>query len=200
MKLETPITFASQITIARILLVPVFAVLAIQYSESVQRGIPEENLRWLAIACFTLAAASDGLDGFVARHFNQCSKLGAFLDPIADKLLLLTGIITLSLSPWGADNWRIPLWLAALVVARDVIILGGITILYYLQRRVPIEPSWLGKICTATQMALITCIMLKWSAIPIIYPATITAFFTLWPGIRYVRHGFKIHFNAPKIS
>ncbi len=196
MKLETKITFASQITIARILLVPVFAVLAIQYSESVQRGNPEENLRWLAIACFVLAAASDGIDGFVARHLNQRSKLGAFLDPIADKLLLLTGISTLSLSPWGADNWRIPLWLAALVVARDVIILGGITILYYLKRSVPIEPSWLGKICTVTQMTLIIWVMLKCSAIPIIYPAVITATFTLSSGTRYILHGFKIHHNA----
>ena len=178
------------------MLVPVFAVFAIRYSESVQLGAPDETLRWLAIASFVLAAVSDGIDGYVARHFNQCSKLGAFLDPIADKLLLLTGIITLSLAPWGDDNWRIPLWFATLVIARDIIILGGITILYYLKRHVPIHPSWIGKFCTVTQMIIIAWVMLKITSLPIIYPAIIATIFTLWSGIRYILQGFKINSDA----
>ena len=196
MKRESPITLATWITLARICLVPVFAVLAVKYSASISSGETLESLRWWAIAAFVTAASSDGLDGFIARHFNQQSKLGAILDPIADKFLLLTAIITLSLSPWGDQNWHIPLWVTALIISRDIIILGGIVILYYLKRDVPIEPSWLGKICTITQMTLITCVMLKWSAIPIIYPAVITVIATLWSGIRYVRQGFQIHFKA----
>jgi CDP-diacylglycerol--glycerol-3-phosphate 3-phosphatidyltransferase len=186
-------TFASLITLARIFLVPVFAVLAIDYSESIQLGSPDETTRRLAIAVFILAAASDGVDGFIARRFNQCSKFGAFIDPIADKLLLLTGIITLSLAPWGDDNEHIPVWFAVLVVARDIIILGGITILYYLKEHVPIKPSWIGKICTVTQMTLLAWVMLKITYIPLIYPTIIAAFFTLWSGIKYVRQGFQIH-------
>jgi len=196
LKSKTTITLATWITLVRICLVPVFAVLAVKYSASISSGETLESLRWWAIAVFVTAAASDGLDGFIARHFNQKSKLGATLDPIADKFLLLTAIISLSLAPWGDHNWHIPLWVAALIISRDIIILGGIIILYYLKRDVPIEPSWLGKICTVTQMALITCVMLKWSAIPIIYPAVITAIATLWSGIRYVRQGFQIHFKA----
>ena len=193
------ITPATWITLVRILLVPVFAVLAVKYSTSVLAGVADESLRWWAVAAFVCAAASDGLDGFIARHFNQTSKLGAILDPIADKFLLLTAIITLSLAPWGNDNWHIPLWVAALIISRDIIILGGIVILYYLKRDVPIEPSWLGKICTVTQMALITCVMLKWTTIAPIYPAVITAIFTLWSGIRYVRQGIKIDSDAKTI-
>jgi CDP-diacylglycerol--glycerol-3-phosphate 3-phosphatidyltransferase/cardiolipin synthase len=200
LKLKTPITLATWITMVRILLVPAFAVLAVKYSTSVTAGEPAESLRWWAIATFVTAAVSDGLDGFIARHFNQKSKLGATLDPIADKLLLITAIITLSLAPWGDHNWHIPFWVAALVISRDIIILGGIAILYYLKRDVPIEPSWLGKICTVSQMALIACVMLKCATIPIIYPATITALFTLWSGIRYVHHGFQIHHKALQTS
>jgi len=189
-------TLASQITIGRIFLVPIFVVLAIQYSQSIQAGAPDPSFRWLAIGTFVLAAASDGIDGYIARHYNQCSKLGAFIDPLADKFLLLTGIITLSIAPWGNNNCHIPLWFAILVVARDVIILGGITILYYLKRQVPIQPSWIGKTCTVTQMTLIAWVMLQISYIPIIYPTIIAATFTLWSGIRYVIQGFQIHFKA----
>jgi len=196
MKPKTPITLATWITLVRIFLVPVFAVAAVKYSATVLAGDPDESLRWVAIAAFVSASASDGLDGFIARHFNQKSKLGATLDPIADKSLLLTAVVTLTLAPWGDHHWQIPLWVAALIIFRDIIILGGIAILYYLKRDVPIEPSWLGKICTVTQMALITCIMLKWPVIQPIYPAVITAIFTLWSGIRYVHHGIKIDSSA----
>lgn len=189
-------TFATLITLARISLVPVFAFFAIRYSEGVLSGAAQEPDRWIAISLFVIAASSDGIDGFVARRFNQCSKLGAFLDPVADKLLLLTGIITLSLFPWGENNWHIPVWFATLVIARDIIILGGICILHYLKRQVPIKPSWIGKICTACQMTLLAWIMLKISILPLIYPTLLASFFTLWSGIRYVLQGFQIDAQA----
>ena len=78
-------------------MVPVFAVLAVAYGRSVERGLPEELFRWWALGVFITAAASDGIDGWVARRFNQRSDFGAYIDPIADKFLLLTGVVTLSL-------------------------------------------------------------------------------------------------------
>ena len=74
-------TFASKITITRILMVPGFAVMALAYGASVKGGLPDERLRWWALALFVTAAASDGIDGWVARRFNQISKLGAFSIP-----------------------------------------------------------------------------------------------------------------------
>ena len=123
-------TFASKITVTRLLMVPVFAVLAIYYSRSVQAHLPNEKLRLAALIVFVVASASDALDGYIARRFNQRSKFGAFIDPIADKTLLLTGIITLSMIDWGSQGWRIPLWFAALVIVRDCMILGGILVLW----------------------------------------------------------------------
>ena len=101
-------TLASKITIARILLVPVFAVLAVAYGRSVDAGNPDDSLRWWALAVFVTASATDGVDGWIARRFNQRSKFGAFIDPIADKSLLLTGVVTLSLVDWGSPGWRLP--------------------------------------------------------------------------------------------
>src|SRR5437016_923013 len=88
-------TTANKITIVRILMIPAFVTMAIYYGQSIQRGTPAEWERFTAIAIFLIAALSDGLDGYVARHYNQRSSLGVVLDPIADKGLLLSGIITL---------------------------------------------------------------------------------------------------------
>ena len=101
-------TLASKITIIRILMAPVFAVLAIYYGESVKSGEPNETIRWWAVGVFIFAAVSDGIDGYIARHFNQRSKFGAFMDPFADKTLLLTGIVFLTFVPWG-EGW-LSLW------------------------------------------------------------------------------------------
>ena len=72
-------TFASKITLTRIFMVPVFAVLAIYYGKSIEEGHPEEWLRWWALGVFITASASDGLDGWIARRFNQRSKFGAII-------------------------------------------------------------------------------------------------------------------------
>src|SRR5687768_7713917 len=93
-------TTANKITITRILMIPVFVMMAIYYGRGLVKGEPLEWQRWMAVIIFGLAAASDGIDGYIARLYNQRSKLGEILDPIADKGLLLAGIITLSLSNW----------------------------------------------------------------------------------------------------
>ena len=185
-------TFASKITIARICLVPVYVALAFYYGHSVKSGQPDESLRWWALGVFVLAASSDGIDGWVARRFNQSSKFGAYIDPIADKALLLAGVITLSLVDWGAPGWRLPLWFAAIVVLRDGIILGGIKILYVNHREVKIVPHWTGKITTVAQMFAIGWVMLRVTDVTPVYPCAVAAFFTIWSSIAYIRQGQRI--------
>ena len=185
-------TFATKITITRILMVPVFAVLALAYGYSVKAGHADETLRWWALGVFITAAASDGIDGWVARHFNRMSKLGAFLDPIADKALLLTGVITLSLVDWGADGWRLPAWFAVIVVLRDCIIIGGIRILWNHHCEVKFAPHWSGKVCTVTQMFALGWVMLKVVPFPPAWPCLVAAFFTIWSTVAYIRQGIQI--------
>lgn len=185
-------TLASKITLSRLLLVPVFAVLAIYYGHSVADGSPHEWLRWGALAAFITAAASDGIDGWIARRFNQRSKFGAIIDPIADKSLLLTAFITLTAVNWGPNDWHLPLWLTALVIVRDCIILGGIGVLRFTGHEVRIAPQWSGKICTVAQMVALGWVMLKWVPFSPIYPCMVAAACTVWSGVDYVRQGLRI--------
>ena len=141
-------------------MIPVFVMMAIYYGRSVQRGAPIEWQRWSAIAIFVVAAASDGIDGYIARRFNQRSRLGTVLDPIADKGLLLTGIITLSVSNWA---YEFPVWFAVLVVARDAVIVIGTLTLHFLNGSVHVRPSWMGKTATALQMLAIGVYMLQYN-------------------------------------
>ncbi|MBK1882882.1 CDP-diacylglycerol--glycerol-3-phosphate 3-phosphatidyltransferase [Luteolibacter pohnpeiensis] len=186
------VTLASKITLLRLLLVPVFGYLAVRYGHSVDAGNASESTRWAALAVFVTASASDGLDGWIARRFNQKSKFGAFIDPIADKSLLLTAVITLSLVDWGPDGWRLPIWFPMLLILRDCVILGGITILYFLRSRVKIAPHWSGKVCTVTQMFAIGWVMLKVVPFSPIYPCLVAAVFTVWSTVAYVRRGIEI--------
>ena len=186
------VTFASKITIARICLVPVFAVLAVWYGITVHAEQPDETLRWWALGIFVLAASTDGIDGWVARRFNQCSEFCAFIDPIADKGLLLTGVITLSFIDWGEPGWHLPWWFAVVVVLRDCVILGGIRILWNHHRKVKFAPHWSGKICTVTQMFALGWVMLRCTIYPPEIPCFIAAVFTIWSSVAYIRQGQRI--------
>ena len=146
-------TTANKITIGRILMIPLFVMMAIYYGRD-----KADWQRWFAIAIFVLAAASDGLDGYIARRYQQRSHLGVLLDPLADKGLLLAGIITLAFSNWG---YEFPLWFPVLVVARDVIVVAGAIALQFLNGSVRVKPSWTGKVATVLQMVAIALVMLQ---------------------------------------
>src|ERR1043166_3382917 len=157
-------TTANKITVVRILMIPAFVTMAIYYGDSIKRGEPMEWMRFTAIAIFLIASLSDGLDGYVARHYNQRSSLGVILDPIADKGLLLSGIITLSISNWSQIDphyGKFPAWFHVLVITRDAVILIGSAVLHVLNGTVRVRPSWTGKVATVLQMAAIAWVMLQ---------------------------------------
>src|ERR1700758_4345665 len=158
-------TTANKITVVRILMIPAFVTMAIYYGQGVQRGAPLEWERFTAIAIFLIASLSDGLDGYVARRYKQRSSLGVILDPIADKGLLLSGIITLSISNWSEtsnlDYGKFPAWFPVLVITRDVVILVGAAVLHVLVGHVRVRPHWTGKIATVLQMVAIGWVMLQ---------------------------------------
>ena len=186
-------TTANKITIVRIAMIPVFVLMAIYYGESVQRGDPIEWQRFAAIVIFLVAAASDGLDGYVARRYNQRSALGVILDPIADKGLLLSGIITLSITNWSVDPayGKFPLWFPVLVITRDVVILVGSAVLHLLNGKVRVRPSWTGKVATVLQMMAIAWVMLQLRFIPLSYIVVAAGVFTFVSGVIYVMDGIR---------
>lgn len=107
-----------------------------------------------AIVWFTIAGLSDGLDGFLARHFGWQSRLGSYLDPVADKLLLGSSFIGLSMLD------LLPAWLAVLVVLRDLVIFLGVVASYFLRAPFDAQPSALSKLNTLCQLLLVFSILL----------------------------------------
>jgi cardiolipin synthase len=187
-------TTANKITLIRILMIPAFVTMAIYYGQSIERGEPLEWQRFTAIFIFLIAAVSDGLDGYVARRYNQRSSLGVVLDPIADKGLLLSGIITLSISNWSEidpEYGRFPAWFPVLVISRDAVILVGTAVLYFLVGRVKVKPSWTGKVATVLQMVAIAWVMLQLRWLPLIWIVIAAGVFTLVSGIIYVLEGVR---------
>ncbi len=190
-------TIPTYITLFRLLLIPVFVTLAIAYSIGVKQSISNEVLRWSAVAIFTIASLSDALDGYLARKLEQFSRLGAFLDPLADKCLLLFALTTLAVFPWGPDGWQLPAWFIILVVIRDIIIVGGLWILHHYQTGVKIQPHWSGKVCTVTQMIALGWVMLKWVPFSPLYPAILASVFTIWSGVAYFMIGLRLIRKVP---
>lgn len=182
------LTFATKITVLRILLIPVFVGLVNYYGESIKDGEPKEVWRWGAIITFIVASLSDALDGFIARRFNQRSRLGAVLDPIADKGLLLAAVITLTLSQWPV---RFPIWFPVLVISKEGVTVGGALIIHHLLGEVRIRPHWAGKACTFFQMLAISWVMLAIPFPPAIYPIALAGIFTIFAGIVYVMEGVR---------
>jgi cardiolipin synthase len=141
------LTVANQLTLLRMLLIPAFVILVIY-----------ERAGW-ALFVFVVAGVTDGLDGLIARMTNQRTTVGAWLDPMADKLLLVTTFIVLSLPGIGLVN-RIPPWLTILVISRDVVIVVTVAVVSLAVGPRTFSPSWLGKVATATYIA--TCVIVMW--------------------------------------
>jgi cardiolipin synthase len=135
--MSSVLTAANQLTLLRMLLVPVFALFMF-YGEA-----------GLALLTFTVAAATDALDGLIARWTGQVTTIGAWLDPMADKLLVATMFVMLTVPGLGLPQ-RLPLWLTVLVLSRDIVIVATVTVVNLAVARRTFRPSLLGKLATAT--------------------------------------------------
>jgi len=166
------------ITLLRIILTPLFVILVIQ-----------RMFAW-AVVVFAVAAASDGLDGFLARALGQKTDLGTYLDPIADKLLLSSAYV--SLAVLGV----LPSWLTVIVISRDVIILGGATMLHLIHGPFPIRPLPISKVTTFCQLSTLLAVLLtpSWPALApwLARLFLATGAFTVVSGLRYIFIGVGI--------
>ena len=131
------LTVANQLTFLRILLIPVFVLLMVY-------GYPGT-----ALLVFIIAGLTDALDGFIARRAHQRTSLGAWLDPMADKLMLLTAFLMLTV-PWTDLTHHMPLWLTILMISRDVVIVGVVAVVNLAVGPRTFRPSLMGKAATAT--------------------------------------------------
>ncbi len=175
---------ANKISIVRILLAPCVVASLVYY------GPTRDGLRYLALTLFTLGIVSDAVDGFIARTHRQQSQLGTLLDPIADKLLILSALISLSTIRALPAWMRVPAWFNLVVISRDVILVTGTLLIFFFTGKLTVTPSRLGKLAVAFQMLVIPTILLR---LPIKGELLIVAAaFTICSGIGYLRMGVRV--------
>jgi cardiolipin synthase len=167
---------ANWLTLLRILLIPVFVSLLVY-----RRPGP-------ALVVFAVAAMTDLVDGWVARRWEGQTTLGAFLDPMADKLLLTASFITLTYLK------ALPFWIAAVVISRDVILVVGALLIYMLGGRIQPQPTWAGKAATFFQvLTVLTGLLARYFQVqlapgPVLWLA---AGFTVISGLQYIIQGMR---------
>ncbi len=171
-------TVPNLITTIRIILAPVFIIYLIN-----------DQFLW-ALVVFVLCVTSDGLDGLTARLFDQKSTLGAYLDPLADKILLVSAFITLSVRGY------LPSWLTVLVISRDVMIMLGIFFLFINRLDFKLKPSIISKLTTCLQFIAVLSVLSKdYTGFPLLYYDSVyylTALFTISSGLHYMHSWFKM--------
>lgn len=172
---------ANWLTILRIFLIPVFVSLLVY-------GRPGP-----ALAVFALAALTDLLDGWVARRSGSSSRLGAFLDPMADKLLLTASFVTLTALE------MLPFWITAVVLTRDVLLVLGAILVHMLGVRLYPRPTWAGKAATFFQVLTVLAGLLdRYVALPLAPgPMWLAALFTVVSGLQYVVQGMRFLSSSP---
>jgi len=175
---------ANLVTLARIALIPLFVSILLSNAPGAY---------WQASLVFALAALTDSLDGYIARRFDQITKLGIFLDPLADKLLITAALICLVVQQ------KVPAWIVVVILARELLITGLRTV--KARKGVAIPASWGGKIKTLTQVFAILIIILTPIYQEIIsYPLGIWAIYvamivTIITGVDYI-----IKAASPKLT
>jgi cardiolipin synthase len=176
---------ANRITIARVLLIPFFVASLFYYNRE------SELLRFIPAILFGIATATDAIDGFIARVLKQKTQLGTILDPIADKLLLTSAFICLSIVENLPSFFRIPPWVTIIVISRDIIIVLGFVIIYHINKgSVEVRPTPVGKITTFFQMATVVCVLLQCGYSAVFW--SIAVFFTVVSGVHYVVIGSRM--------
>jgi cardiolipin synthase len=157
--------WANRVTIARLLLIAPFVICLLNFND-----VGYSYLRYVAIGIFGVMALSDMLDGYLARRFDDQSPLGAFLDPLADKLLITLTVIILAIN--GVSNGasppivlKLPNYVAVAAIGKDLIVSIGFAVVYIFTGKVFIQPSRLGKWCTALELLMMLA-MLLWMHLP----------------------------------
>ncbi len=169
---------ANKISIARIISIPFF-IAAVVYSRMD-----------IALIFFILAVISDGVDGMIARGLKQKTQLGTILDPVADKLLLLSAYICLAMAKTIPEGLRLPPYVPIIVISRDCFIVLGSVIVYFIKGDLKVSPSIVGKITTFFQMMTIVSILLKLDYSYIVWNTAVLL--TIISGIDYVVKGSRL--------
>jgi len=154
------LSWATRITILRILLIIPFVSCMLKMNDPELTPIMRDLVRYGAVTVYLFMAISDGLDGYLARRKRQVTKLGAFLDPIADKLLVTSACLLLVSQRARVEGFLIPPTVVVLIIGKDLFLLIGFTILYLITGQIRIAPVFIGKLATTLQLSMVAGILI----------------------------------------
>jgi len=154
------LNWANRITILRILLIIPFVSCMLKINDMTISQAMRHDMRYISILIFLIMAASDILDGFLARVKKQKTKLGGFLDPMADKLLMTCACLLLASKRAGIEGFPLPPTVVVLIVGKDMFLLIGFLVVYFITFQVRIVPASIGKIATFLQLSMVAAILI----------------------------------------
>ena len=205
------LSWANRMTILRILLVVPFVICMLKINSPELDRAVQNLIRYASLGVFFVMAVSDGLDGYLARTKKQITKLGIFLDPVADKLLITSACLLLS-SQRGkvGDEFLLPPTVVVLIIGKDLLLVIGFVIVYFLTSQLLVAPVLIGKIANALQLVMVGAILLA-PEISGVIPGWIWFLRTLWwsaagtaivATLIYIRNGTRYieqYENVPKV-
>lgn len=150
------LSLPNRVTVTRILLIVPFVLLLLYQNQWKY----EDWARRLALVIFLAMAVSDAVDGYLARRTGQRSRLGFFLDPLADKLLITAACILLAIEGTGVKGAILPGWVVVVIIGKDILWLAGVLVIQFSLGRFPMGPSRLGRACTCAQLAMVSITLL----------------------------------------
>jgi cardiolipin synthase len=154
------LSWANRITILRIFLIIPFVSCMLKINDPDLSPMLQRAMRYSAIFIFLAMAISDGVDGYLARRKKQVTRLGAFLDPIADKLLITSACLLLTSQRAAVQGFSLPPTVVVLIVGKDLFLLIGFVILYLITSQIRIHAVWIGKVATTLQLSMVAGVLI----------------------------------------
>ena len=154
------LSWASRITILRILLIIPFVSFMLKINDPALSLNARNAMRYVSIIIFLAMAVSDGIDGYLARRKKQITKLGAFLDPLADKLLMTCACLLLASQRGHVEGFLLPPTVVVLIIGKDLFLLIGFGIVYLITSQIRIAPVFIGKLATTLQLSMVAGILI----------------------------------------
>jgi len=173
------LSWPTRVTILRILLIVPFVICMLKINDPQLTHSMRANLRYIAIVIFLFMAISDGLDGYLARRKKQITRLGSFLDPIADKLLITSACLLLVSQRAHVEEFLLPSTVVVLIIGKDLFLLIGFVIVYLVTSRIYIAPVFVGKLATTLQLAMVAGVLIA-PDVSIFLPGWIWLLRLLW--------------------
>ncbi|UCC97967.1 MAG: CDP-alcohol phosphatidyltransferase family protein [Phycisphaerales bacterium] len=158
--MSVKLNWATRITIFRIFLIIPFVSCMLKTNDPALGDAGRSAMRYVAILLFLLMAISDAVDGYLARRKNQITKLGAFLDPIADKLLITSASLLLASQRGHVEDFLLPPTVVVFIIGKDLFLLIGFVIVYLITSKIHIAPVFIGKLATALQLSMVAGILI----------------------------------------